>query len=252
VIVRAVGLTKRFGDLDVLRDISLSLSEGERLAILGPSGCGKTTLLRILLGLESASSGSIESSLPRSGYLPQETLLFPWKTVMENLELPLQVRGERKDERQVSIRSRLPRFGLEGFGGSYPHELSGGMRQRAALLRALLAGATSLVLDEPFGALDTLTRYQLQVWLSDLLDELQQTLLFVTHDLDEAILLSERVLVLSGRPASVAGSYASTLEREERVNRFGRPFSEARERLLRLITAEESSLLGPIPPARPA
>jgi len=235
VIVRADGLTKRFGDLLVLRDVSLSLSMGEHLAVLGPSGCGKTTLLRILLGLEEPTSGTMEGSLSRAGYLPQETLLFPWKTLIENLELPLEVRGIRREERRQAVEGHLERFGLLGFETSFPHELSGGMRQRAALLRSLLTGADAFVLDEPFGALDTLTRHRLQEWFMRLLHEVGQAIVFVTHDVDEAIVLSDRMVLLTERPASVLGEVPVDLAMEDRESRYKETFGAVRTQAMERI-----------------
>lgn len=239
MIVEAKGLFKRFGELQVLRDLSLRIAEGDHMALLGPSGCGKTTLLRILLGLASHDEGTVSSSLSRAGYLPQDALLFPWKTVMANLELPMQIAGTGSEERQRAVRDKLERFGLRGFEAAFPHELSGGMRQRAALLRAVLAGAESLVLDEPFGALDTLTRHRLQQWLLDLVVELDQTLVFVTHDVDEAVILAKRVVLLTERPASVLGERMIHLNADARRSRHARGFAEARDDLLRLILRED-------------
>ncbi len=229
------GLSKWFGDLEVLRDITFEIEKGEQIALLGPSGCGKTTLLRILLGLECANGGSVESRLSRAGYLPQDALLFPWKTVVENVELPLQIAGVARSTRRRAVADRLPRFGLSGFEDAYPHELSGGMKQRAALLRAVMTGAESLVLDEPFGALDTLTRHRLQGWLSDLASELASTLVFVTHDLEEAIVLAERIVVLTERPASVLGVCSVRLTPAEREDRLGPAFAGAKDGAMRLI-----------------
>lgn len=231
-LISASRLAKRFGDLEVLRNVSLAVGEGEFVGLLGPSGCGKTTLLRILLGLESHDAGHVSAPLVRAGYLPQEGLLLPWKTVLGNAVLPLEVQGVAPEERRSRARELLPAFGLEGFEKSYPHEISGGMRQRAALLRAVLAGGQALVLDEPFGALDTLTRHRLQDWLADLARRLGRTVLFVTHDLEEAVVLSERVMVLSPRPAVVLGEEAIALSLSERHDRLGRLFLSARDRLL--------------------
>jgi len=235
MIARAEGLSKQFGNLQVLREISFEIEAGERIAILGPSGCGKTTLLRILLGLESRGGGRIESRLSRAGYLPQEALLFPWKTVIENVELPMQIAGADRLARRRAIVERLPRFGLAGFEGAYPHMLSGGMRQRAALLRAVMTGADSLVLDEPFGSLDTLTRHRLQMWLADLASELAGTLIFVTHDLEEAVVLAERIIILSERPSIVLGSPSVNLSAAERSDRLGRAFTDAKDDTLGII-----------------
>ena len=229
------GVRKRFGDLEVLRDVTLALGEREAVALLGPSGCGKTTLLRILLGLEAADGGDITGKLDRAGYLPQGGLLFPWKTVIENAELPLQIRGVDRAERRAAVAEYLPAFGLIGFETAYPHELSGGMRQRVALLRALMTGCSVLILDEPFGALDVLTRHRMQDWLAELLERLDRTMLFVTHDLEEAAALAERVVVLTDRPAVVLGERRVALGASERADRLGGPFLAARDELLALI-----------------
>lgn len=228
-------LRKAFGSLEVLRDVSFHVGCSESIAIVGPSGCGKTTLLRILLGLESADAGRWSRTLDRTGYLPQGTLLFPWKRVMENLELPLQLNGVARDERRKVVRQHLPIFGLEGFERAYPHELSGGMQQRAALLRAVCAGAEALLLDEPFGALDTVTRHRLQDWLADVVEQLGSTMIFVTHDVEEAVVLAHRILALCERPASVLGEITLSLSSTDRANRFSNAFLDARNALVDLI-----------------
>ena len=231
-VLEAAHVAKAFGETRVLADVSLAVSAGEIVGLLGPSGCGKTTFLRIVLGVETLDAGWVSTPLARSGYLPQEGLLFPWKTVFANAELPLVLQGVRPSERRRRVADVLSDFGLEGFERSYPHEISGGMRQRAALLRAVLTGSPVLVLDEPFGALDTVTRHRLQDWLSDLGRRLDRTILFVTHDIEEAVVLSERAIILSPRPAVVLGEERIALEASERRNRLGRRFLEARDRLL--------------------
>lgn len=233
----ACHIEKSFGDVHVLRDVSLTADDGEIVGILGPSGCGKTTLLRILLGLETADAGVVTGPLEQAGYLPQEGLLLPWKTVLGNAELPLALQRMRSRERRDRVRQLLSDFGLEDFERSYPHEISGGMRQRAALLRAVLTGSPVLVLDEPFGALDTVTRHRLQDWLADLARHLRRTVLFVTHDLDEAVVLSERVVILSQRPASVLGGEHVALNLAQRRDRLGTPFLASRDRLLARLQA---------------
>jgi len=229
------GIRKRFGDLEVLRDVSLRLGDREAVALLGPSGCGKTTLLRILLGLEPADEGEITGALDRAGYLPQGGLLLPWKTVTENAELPLQIRGVDRAERRAAVAEQLPAFGLVGFENAFPHELSGGMQQRVALLRALLTGCPVLVLDEPFGALDVLTRHRMQDWLAELLERLDRTMLFVTHDIEEAVALAKRVVVLTDRPATVLGERRVALAARDGAARLGETFLATRDGLLQLI-----------------
>ena len=237
-VLEVRGLSKRFGELEVLRDITLRVDASESLAILGPSGCGKTTFLRILLGLETADAGAVVGAPDRTGYLPQGSLLLPWKRLWENLELPMQVQGIGRDERSARIRSHLDTFGLRGFERAFPRELSGGMQQRAALLRAVLAGASTLLLDEPFGALDTVTRHRLQDWLYRIGERLSQPLIFVTHDLDEALVLAERIAVLSVRPATVLGQLEPCLSAHDRTHRMSGPFLQARQDLIHLIDPE--------------
>ena len=237
-LLEVSGVSKSFGRLRVLRDISLRIEEGEAIALLGPSGCGKTTLLRVLLGLERPDKGRIEPVLGRAGYLPQGALLFPWKTVLDNIGLPLRIRGTDRASTYARVRQQLPQFGLEGFENAYPHQLSGGMRQRVALLRAVMTGSPVLVLDEPFGALDTVTRHRLQTWLAGLIEGLDRSMLFVTHDLEEAVALAERIIVLTDRPATVLGERQVRLSTDERAQRLGRSFTAARDTLLGLIQQE--------------
>ena len=234
-VLEARGIAKTYDDLEVLRNITFALDERESVALLGPSGCGKTTLLRILLGLESPDEGGTSGPLDHAGYLPQAGLLFPWKTVMQNAELPQQIRGASRQSRRAAVREMLPNFELEAFAEAYPHELSGGMRQRAALLRAVMTGSPVLLLDEPFGALDTLTRHRMQDWLAVLLTRLERAMLFVTHDLDEAVALASRIVLLSERPGRVCGELPIDLSPEERRQRAGRPFVEKRDQLLARI-----------------
>lgn len=245
-LVEVAHVEKSFGALRVLDDVSFVLAERDVVGILGPSGCGKTTLLRVLLGLETYDRGTVTGSLDRAGYLPQDALLLPWKTVIENAELPLQIQGVERDIRRARVREALPRFGLQGFANAYPHEISGGMKQRAALLRAVLTGSRALVLDEPFGALDSLTRHRLQDWLSDLIAGLGQTLLFVTHDLDEAVALSHHVIVLSRRPAVRVGEASIALGSDDRTDRLGTRFLAARDRLLALLRKGEDDGREPV------
>jgi len=234
------GVRKRFGDLEVLRNVSLTLGEREAVALLGPSGCGKTTLLRILLGLETADAGTVAGPFDRAGYLPQDGRLFPWKTVMENAELAPQIRGVDRLERREAVTEQLPAFGLEGFEDAYPHELSGGMQQRVALLRAVMAGCPVLVLDEPFGALDVLTRHRMQDWLASLRSKLDRSILFVTHDIDEAVALADRVVALTARPGRVLGEQPIDLPQAQRSRRLDGPFLVVRDGVLALIQRGET------------
>jgi ABC-type nitrate/sulfonate/bicarbonate transport system ATPase subunit len=193
-----------------LEDISLEVRPREFVAIIGPSGSGKSTLFNLIVGLLQPDSGEIlldgapaEARLGRFGYMPQRDLLLPWRDLLGNLIVPLELRGTPLAEARRQARDLLPLFGLQGFEGAWPAALSGGMRQRAALLRTLLIDSRTLLLDEPFGALDALTRREMQDWLLGLWTRLRPSVLFITHDVDEAVYLADRVVVLSARPARV-------------------------------------------------
>lgn len=187
--------------MDVLRGISLEISRGEFVAVVGPSGCGKTTLLNLLSGYDRPTSGTIESN-GRRRMIYQQDGLFPWLTVNENIALGLrQLHDERERERAVTDLLRLIR--LEGFERHYPHQLSGGMRQRVELARALAGESDILLMDEPFSALDYLTRMQMRRELARILAERPRTVVLVTHDIEEAAQLADRVVVLSERPAQI-------------------------------------------------
>ena len=214
-----------YQDLPVLRAIDLSLDEGDHLAILGPSGCGKSTLLRLATGLERPTRGrviyqgvDITGTTGHFGFMGQQDLLLPWKNLWENAGLALLLRGVPKTEVRQIVLGRLGDLGLEGFADYYPHQLSGGMRQRAAFLRTSLANKDLLLLDEPFAALDVLMREQLQSWLSSVLDQDKSTLILVTHSVEEALLLASRVVVLGQAPG--------TPVLEEKVSFAGAPFDD--------------------------
>ncbi len=196
---------------EVLSGVGLRAGAGEFVSVIGPSGCGKSTLFNILAGLLRPTAGRVlidgqcpETLLGRSGYMHQKDLLMPWRTVLGNVTLGLEVAGVSRREASVRARERLATFGLAGFEDRWPTEISGGMRQRAALLRTFLCGHDLMLLDEPFGALDALTRQLMQEWLLDVWAADGKTILFITHDVDEAVYLSDRVYVMSDRPAQVA------------------------------------------------
>jgi len=201
----------------VLDDVGLGLASGELLAIVGPSGCGKSTLLRAFAGLLPASaeigrSGAVSVPRDRSGrpdiaWMPQQDSLLPWRRAVANAALGARVQGVSRREAARRAGALFGRFGLEGFERSWPHELSGGMRQRLALLRTALAGRSVLLLDEPFGALDAITRRSMNEWLADLRrseqGSLPSSVVLVTHDVEEAVTLADRVLVMSARPGRI-------------------------------------------------
>jgi NitT/TauT family transport system ATP-binding protein len=206
--------------LPVLKKISLRAEKGEFVSVIGPSGSGKSTILKIAAGLLQPDSGRVLvggadlTGKPRLvGYMPQKDLLFPWKTLLGNAAMPLIAAGTNRKEAQEMVIEMLPLFGLEGFAGYYPHQLSGGMRQRGALLRTILIESDILLLDEPFASLDALTRVALQEWLLEIWGKFRRTVLFVTHSIDEAIYLSDRVYVVTSRPGSIALEQKIELER---------------------------------------
>ena len=209
VAIDAVG--HGFGSLRVLDDVSLSLEAGQRLAVVGPSGCGKSTLLRLVAGLEQPAAGRISvggrsdpaGRLAGCALMPQDDLLLPWRSALDNAALPLMNAGVGRGQAREAALPLFRRFGLEGFEQEQPRRLSGGMRQRVAFLRTLLAGKGVLLLDEPFASLDALTREELGGWLAETLDQEPRTVVLVTHDVDEALRTCERVAVLSPRPGSL-------------------------------------------------
>ena len=203
---------KSFGDLAVLADVSLRVRDGEFVSILGPSGAGKSTIFRILTGATSADRGEVLiDGVPatasdvrgRFAFMPQRDALLPWRRVVANATLGLEVQGVRRADAENRVRPLLGAFGLAGFERHYPAQLSGGMRQRAALLRTVVQDRAMLLLDEPFGALDALTRTAMQRWLEEMWQKFRWTALLITHDVREAVFLSDRICVLSARPARV-------------------------------------------------
>jgi ABC-type nitrate/sulfonate/bicarbonate transport system ATPase subunit len=214
--------------------------------LLGPSGCGKTTLLELVAGLRPADSGRIaiagetepEERLERCAYMPQRDLLLPWLSAVDNAALALRIAGVARQPARERAGEHFERLGLAGFEGSRPGELSGGMRQRVAFLRTLMAGRPVLLLDEPFASLDAITRAEMQSWLARVLDADRHTVLLVTHDVEEALYLSDRVLVLSSRPASVAERIEISSPRaSDRAAAVTSPeFTALRQRALRSLT----------------
>lgn len=210
--VRSVSKTFRDGGraVQALADVSLSAFPGEFITIIGPSGSGKSTLFNLVTGLARPDAGAIlingEPVGHRTGlvgYMPQRDLLLPWRTVLNNVILGPELDGHPRQAARQRARDLLPLFGLEGFENAFPDTLSGGMRQRAALLRTFLTDRDVLLLDEPFGALDALTRRDLQRWLLDVWQRFRKTILFITHDVEEAVFLGDRVLVFSLRPGRI-------------------------------------------------
>ena len=231
--------------LQVLAGVSLSAEQGAFVTIIGPSGCGKSTLFGIIAGLQQPDRGEIcfdgipaLQRIGAVGYMPQRDLLLPWRNVLDNVLLGPEVHGEDLGVARREARELLPLFGLEGFALSYTPALSGGMRQRAALLRTFLCRRDMLLLDEPFGALDALTRNALQEWLLQVWQQFRYTILFITHDVEEALFLSDHVYVLSPRPARVVAELAVVLPRPRtREMTVTSEFASQRQQLLRALTA---------------
>jgi NitT/TauT family transport system ATP-binding protein len=203
-------IEKRFSGLHVIDNFSRDIEDGQLVALVGPSGCGKSTLLHIAAGLETPTSGSmLADGRPVQGPHPERTLMFqenalyPWLTLAQNVALALEFQKIDKREARQQAFVWLEKVNLKGFEDYYPHQVSGGMRQRAALARAFISSPKALLLDEPFGALDALTRMTLQDALRELIREARPTVLLVTHDVDEALFLADRILVFSSRPATV-------------------------------------------------
>ncbi len=196
--------------MKVLNEINLYVNEGEFVSIIGPSGCGKSTIFHLMTKIVKGYEGeieidgiSLESYSEPLSYMSQKDLLMPWRKLIDNLRLPLEIKGIDKNEANQQIIKMLPDFGLDEFQNAYPNELSGGMRQRAALLRTFLIESELMLLDEPFAALDAISRSKMQKWLLDVWNQYKRTVLFITHDIDEAIFLSDRIYVLSNRPAFI-------------------------------------------------
>jgi len=199
--IRLDGVRKAFGPVQALDGVSLDVPRGEVVAVVGPSGCGKSTLLDLVCGLTEPDAGTVATA--PATLMPQRDALLPWLTAEDNAGLALRVAGASRADARAAARPYFAPFGLAGFERARPAQLSGGMRQRVAFLRTLLAGKPVLCLDEPFGALDALTRVQMQAWLADALRREPRTVLLVTHDVEEAIVLADRLVLLSARPGQV-------------------------------------------------
>jgi NitT/TauT family transport system ATP-binding protein len=234
-----------YGTLEAIARLDLRVAAREVLGVVGPSGCGKSTLLELVAGLREPSRGSIDAAgftdprgrLAASAYMPQRDLLLPWLTAIDNASLALRNRGAGRADARRAAGPLFERFGLAGFERTRPAELSGGMRQRVAFLRTLLAGKPVLLLDEPFGALDALTRAEMQEWLAAALTAEPRTAILVTHDVEEALYLCDRVAVLSARPARLVTELEVPAPRHP--NRTGRvtapDFTALRERAMQAL-----------------
>ncbi len=251
VDLRLEHLTKEFvttggEQIVALEDINLDVRDKEFICILGPSGCGKTTLLRIIGGLDRATGGkallngvAIQGPDPKTAMIFQEYSLYPWRTVMENIMLGLEIRGVPRESRIATAHQYLKMVGLEGFERTYPYELSGGMRQRVAVARALAVEPEILLMDEPFGALDAQTRNRMQLELLRIWEMTQKTVLFVTHSVDEAVFLADRIVVLTRRPGRI--KEVVEVPQEHPRERTAQEFISIRRHVLDLIAEESAS-----------
>ena len=251
--VRVEGVSKymlQYGQpFAVLQDVDLYANAGEFVSLIGPSGCGKSTLLNIIAGLDQPSSGMlylngrrVEQRLGTVGYMPQKDLLLPWRNVLDNVILGLEIRGVARRMARTRALALIEQFGLKGFETAYPYTLSGGMRQRAAFLRTILPEQEVFLLDEPFGALDALNRAQIHAWLLGLWETMHKTIVLVTHDVDEAIFLSDRMYVMTARPGRVQLVQVIDLPRPRRLEMVTTaPFVALKAQLLAALRQEPSA-----------
>lgn len=238
-------LAVSFDGRTILGGLSFDVADGEFVSLLGPSGCGKSTILNVLAGIVTPEGGTvrvdgatISGTSEHFAYMPQEDLLLPWKSILDNVCLYGAIHGTKKEATERA-RALFPVFGLAGYEDAYPDALSGGMRQRAAFLRTAMCQADILLLDEPFGALDVITRGDMQDWLQNMRSQLGKTTLLVTHDIDEAIYLSDRILVLNGRPASIREEI--TISERDRSRDWLYAQGDLRTRIHHLLSEEASA-----------
>ena len=243
VLLKAEKIKKSFGSLYTLADVSITLEENRFVSIIGPSGCGKSTLFDIIAGLERPDFGSVTiddkdftGKTSRVSYMHQKDLLFPWYSIIKNVSLPLLVKGRSSKEARETAMPYFKTFGLDGFENKYPVQLSGGMRQRAALLRTFLFADDIMLLDEPFGSLDAITRHKMQMWLLEMLEKIKASILFITHDIDEAVFLSDKIYLLSKRPAEVKKVFDVALPRPRDNKTFISPeFIKLKEEIMNFL-----------------
>jgi len=249
-LLALTNISKTFGAVQALNGLSVDIAPGEFVTVVGPSGCGKSTLFNIVAGLEEPDDGGslqflgkrcrARDLLGQVSFMPQRDLLLPWRTVIDNAILAVEMEGARKSDARREALAMLPEFGLAGFEQQYPHQLSGGMRQRVALMRTFMFKRDLMLLDEPFGALDALTRSMMQRWLLDVWQKHRRTILFITHDVDEALFLGDRVLVMTARPGRVKLELPVTLSRPRNADIVTSPEFIAQKRILLEAIEEES------------
>ena len=263
-LLKLVNVWKRFGDgpsqVTAVSNVDLQIEPGQFITLIGPSGCGKSTLFNMIGGLLPADDdGSILMNgvpqkdgelLGKVSFMPQRDLLFPWRNVIDNAILALEIEGVSKKDAREKALAMLPDFGLKGFEKHYPHQLSGGMRQRVALMRTFLFERDLILLDEPFGALDALTRAMMQRWLLDIWQRYKRTVLFITHDLDESIFLGDKVVVMSARPGTIKLQETIELPRPREASVVtSEGFIAVKRRLLDAVEEESMKTFGSDDPA---
>ena len=237
------GVTKRFGEATALAETSLSIHEGSFVAIVGPSGCGKSTLFNVIAGLLAPDGGEVRlqgepvtGATGHVGYMLQKDLLVPWRTVEDNITMAARLTRRVSSTDRAEARRVATEYGLGDFLRHYPRALSGGMRQRVAFMRTLVTHQPLLLLDEPFGALDAQTRLDMQQWLLQVWRDTGRTVLFITHDVDESLFLSDRVLVMSPRPGRVVADITNPLARPREMETLTDPaFIELKSRIMHLL-----------------
>ena len=239
-IITFSSVSKNFGEISALENINISVNHGEFLALIGPSGCGKSTILRLASGLDSPSSGKIDISTDKVGYVFQDATLMPWRTVRKNVGLLAELEKFDKEIIKKKTDDILELVGLEDFADHYPFALSGGMKMRASLARSLVLDPELFLFDEPFGALDLITRGRLNVELLQLYTSKKFTSLFVTHSVEEALFLSSRVIVFSGRPGKIKGEFEVPFKypRDTKI-RYSSEFAELSSEVGKIV--EDSS-----------
>lgn len=241
--LKVTGVTAGYGEKRIIEDISLELHEGELVSLLGTSGGGKTTLFHVISGLLKAECGTITlngkdvTGQPgQVSYMLQKDLLLPYRTIEDNVALPLLLKGEKKAVARKKAGEYFAEFGLKGTEKKYPHQLSGGMRQRAALLRTYMFSKEVALLDEPFSALDTMTKSEMHKWYLHVMDKIKMSTLFITHDIDEAILLSDRIYLLTGKPGRITEEIIIRAPRPRNADfNLTEEFLEYKKKIIRLL-----------------
>lgn len=235
VLIKLTDINKSFDNQQILKDISININRGEFVSIVGPSGCGKSTLFNIITGLIRADSGTL-SVIGDIGYMQQKDLLLPWKTIIDNVTLPLDLRGINKKTSREKADKYIGIMGLEGYEHKYPYQLSGGMKQRASFLRTFLCSEDIMLLDEPFGALDAITKGKMQNWLLEMKNTLNNTILFITHDIEEAIFLSDRIYVMASKPGMIKEEISLNNFKENKMDRlFSEELLKFKEQIIKIL-----------------